>query len=236
VDLPSDFDERLSAIGVQWNKAEQAIKQAEQVNNQLNQASVLELRYAGRKLIEAHRHKLNDEHDLALEKLADAFYDCCRAQHDAIDAATSHMASELERIVKKVSPKTVATLYPRYGELHIALAKVRKKIQASRLNREDRSATYNTISDFDLASTIELFEALRYTKTIMLRQSGLDQSPVFWLFAGMVLPTLFFLLGPYWQKYNAKQSLSTERAPTIIQSVPADNATNKAMVPKEHQK
>jgi hypothetical protein len=123
------------------------------------------------------------------------------------------MASELERIVKKVSPKTVASLYPRYGDLHVALSKVRRKIQSSRLNREDRSATYNTISDFDLAGTIELFEALRYTKTIMLRQSALDQHPVVWLVAGMVLTVTLFLLQPSWEKYSSTLNLKGSGAP-----------------------
>ena len=123
----------------------------------MNQASVLELRYAGRKLIEAHRHRVNGELDLSLSKLADAYYDTCRAQHDAIDAATSHMTSDLERIVKKVSPKIVAGLFPRYAELHVSLGKIRKKIQKSRLNREDRAATYDTIAAANLEETIDLF-------------------------------------------------------------------------------
>ena len=47
------YRDRLSIIAHEWNKAEQDIKLAEQIGNKVIIPSISELRYGGRRLIEA---------------------------------------------------------------------------------------------------------------------------------------------------------------------------------------
>src|SRR5229473_6540765 len=96
----SEFDtykELLSTIREEWDKSEEYIKQAEQVNNAVVFPSIKELRYAGRRIVEGlylivshgDRSKIED-------LLRDAKFGCHRARHDAIDAATAKIAVDLD--------------------------------------------------------------------------------------------------------------------------------------------
>ena len=74
----SDYNVAYNKVCGQWNKAEKTIKLAEQVNATVVLTSISELRYAGRKLIEAHAKKHEGDFSKAVELLSDAYYDCCR--------------------------------------------------------------------------------------------------------------------------------------------------------------
>ena len=53
--LDDRFDKLFRALIEQWNIAERRIKKAEQVRgNEVVSSAIFELRYAGRKLIDAH--------------------------------------------------------------------------------------------------------------------------------------------------------------------------------------
>jgi len=83
----------LRAIQDEWNRAETDIKTAETVVNNIVIPSVKELRYAGRRIIDAIMEMTANPsaYDPARVRalLDDAHFDCHRARHDAIDAATA---------------------------------------------------------------------------------------------------------------------------------------------------
>lgn len=90
------FRDKLDSIHDEWNRAEEAIKAAEQVNGKVILPAVKELRYAGRRIVEAlHLIGAGDD-DEAAKRLQDAEFNCYRARHDAIDAATAKIAIDLE--------------------------------------------------------------------------------------------------------------------------------------------
>jgi hypothetical protein len=132
-----------------WNKAEQYLKIAEQVSDSAIVPGVNELRYAGRKIIEA-----SQETDLVKQKaiLNDAVMDCHRAQHDSIDTAISIINSHSLLMLKKFGIEHVSKAIPEIGKYIGEITDVQKKISASRLDRKNRISIYDTIKDIDLPS------------------------------------------------------------------------------------
>lgn len=99
------YKARFVSICNEWDRAEEDIKVAEQINNKVVIPSVSELRYAGRRIIEALREiEKNGPEEKIIGLLQDAEFDCHRARHDAIDAATSKIAVDLEIATKKNRP------------------------------------------------------------------------------------------------------------------------------------
>lgn len=94
--------EHRLAVADAWDKAEHAIKLAEQVNGQVVNPAIYELRYAGRRLIEADQLEAKGDLEEAAKRLGDAQMDCMRARHDAVDAATSKITVHLELAIDKL--------------------------------------------------------------------------------------------------------------------------------------
>ena len=80
----------LSEIVSEWNRAEQEIKRAEQLAGKAVTPAINELRYGGRRVIDALQGIANgDDPQKIQDLLRDACFDCHRARHDAIDASIS---------------------------------------------------------------------------------------------------------------------------------------------------
>lgn len=69
----STFGEAVEEVCSEWNKAEKAIKSAEHVEGQVVNPSIYELRYAGRRIIEALTIQESDP-EKALRLLSDAHF------------------------------------------------------------------------------------------------------------------------------------------------------------------
>lgn len=163
----ADLDSALEADRVEWNKAEEAMKLAEQVNFKIINPSILELRYAGRRLVEAIPLMKSDR--AAAKKLIDdAHFDCCRARHDAIDAATAKISADLDIAVRKIGPDIVLDKFPDLSKLISALNVTRGKIAKSRKNREDRDAIYETIQHDNLESVVKMFSAFQASEPLLV--------------------------------------------------------------------
>lgn len=131
----------LKSIQDEWNRAEEDIKTAELVVHSIVIPSIKELRYAGRRVIDALMvitcNPANPDHDRIKSLLDDARFDCHRARHDAIDAATAKMAVDLEIMVEKLGHESILPAFPAFPSFYQNLTNVRNRIPKSR--RELRS-------------------------------------------------------------------------------------------------
>ena len=173
-----DYRNTLNRVNSQWNKAENAIKLAEQVNGKVVNPAVFELRYAGRRMVEAETSRQNGDMEAACARLEDAHFDCCRAQHDAIDAATAKIGKAYTAATNRLSPKTVISIFPQYSENFQKLHAVRKKISASRENRNCRDAVYDAIANVDLPKLIEDYVDFTTCVPLMKRQAQFDRGAI----------------------------------------------------------
>lgn len=162
----------LAQIFTEWDKAEKAIKIAEQVNGEIVNPAVYELRYAGRRLIEGMRLHFSGDHTQALKRLNDAHFDCCRARHDAIDAATAKISNDLAIAVKKIGSNLVLEHFADYAKLVRELQSTRRKIAVSREDRESRDKIYESIVNDNLEKIMEYYEDFQACEPL-LKSTGI---------------------------------------------------------------
>lgn len=164
----ADHSDLLASIRTEWNKAEKSIKIAEQIAPPICNPAIYELRYAGRRMVEA---LALDPTEIEKTKrlLADALFNCHRARHDAIDASTLKIAGDLNAAMDNLGRQHVLPSFPKAPELLTALAKVRKLIAHSRENREDRDSIYASIETEDLQGRLfDLYDEFRASEPLMI--------------------------------------------------------------------
>lgn len=168
MNLPDEIVAEIERICAEWDEAEKAIKLAEQVNGEIINPAIYELRYGGRRIIEAFSLLASDETDSAKKKLSDAHFDCCRARHDAIDAATSKIVSDLDIALERLGPKAIVECYPDYTSVVTRLGKVRGLVAISRENRDDRDAIYASIQADELPELVEKYREFRASEKMLI--------------------------------------------------------------------
>lgn len=161
------YAELLRDIRGEWNKAEAAIKRSEQVALEVAFPSIIELRYAGRRIVDAldaaHRGAGEDKVRAFLE---DARFCCHRSQHDAIDAAMSKIGIDLDDLTSRLGFDAVIAAYPEFRDFYADFTVAREKIVASRENREDRIGIYDAIMAVDLPNMIARYERIMAVRPI----------------------------------------------------------------------
>lgn len=160
---------KLAVLRDHWDKAEADVKLAEQVCNNVVFPSVKELRYAGRRLVEI-LHKIDDEanKDIVEGLLQDALFDCLRARHDAVDAATAQIAVTLDLAAEKLGYDVITQTFHKFTELRAKLNSVRSKIVESRGNRSNREAIYSVVETIDFPQFVALFSEFQESEPIMV--------------------------------------------------------------------
>lgn len=168
------FRATLESIRREWDKAEEDIKQAEQVCGNIVFPSIKELRYAGRRIAEILYEVERGDPEGRIEGLLhDALFDCYRARHDAIDAATAKIAADLDAAEQKIGYNCILRTLSSFPELRMSVIVVRDKILQSRANRQDRDAIYATLSAshfVDLCKQYALFQASEKMMVEMAKQ------------------------------------------------------------------
>lgn len=165
--LPDDVAADICSVCAEWNDAEKAIKIAEQINGEIINPAIYELRYAGRRIIEALT-LINDGNLVKAKSiLGDAQFDCCRARHDAIDAVTTKIASDLDVAREKLGAGSVLQAFPDFSSLVGSLYEVRDKIVESRENRENRNAIYESIQNGNLTQIVKKYKEFQASEPIM---------------------------------------------------------------------
>jgi hypothetical protein len=160
--------ELFEQICAQWNKAEKVIKLAEQVSGKAVIPSINELRYAGRRIIDAllKARSPGSDQDVAV-LLAEARFDCHRARHDAIDVGSSIIAGECAAMARHLGYEVILKTCPEFPALIAQLAKARQMIADSRQNREEREKIYAELEDVAFPGLVEKFNALKASGAIM---------------------------------------------------------------------
>jgi hypothetical protein len=170
------FDQKLdTAVDEfirQWNVAERRIKKAEVVRaGEVVASAIFELRYAGRKTVDALQLLLHDDwrsnslsYERALAFLHDATEDCITAQQDAIDAILSFITLWLYDTEKNLGMKAVLALFPNYASITSKIAGIQDMIVEARSDRNAMTELYNRIeSNGDFDAILSLYTDMRYS-------------------------------------------------------------------------
>jgi len=163
-----EFQKIINETTKEWNTAEEAVKIAENIDGDVVIPAILELRYAGRRLVDALSMQETDTEE-AIALARDAKFFCHRARHDAIDAATSKMAGDLAVAVEYLSAQVVMNHFSDFPTLYRNLLNVREKVAVSRKDRENRDLIYETIQTVDLVKLSEVYTDFRTCEPLMVQ-------------------------------------------------------------------
>ena len=159
----------LTEIKTEWNRAEADNKAAEQVTSEVVFPSVKELRYGGRRIVDAI-HLIVTAGDAAAvaDMLQDAKFNCHKARHDAVDAATSKIAIQISLMTDKIGYENILPVHPGFAALVNELNQIREKIVASRKDRENRELLYSSIETTDFPALIKSYNLMMASEPIMV--------------------------------------------------------------------
>lgn len=168
--ISDDVSGLLKEVCKEWNEAEEVIKRAEQIVGDAVIPAIKELRYSGRRIIEATCviTEGGDE-DRIKHLLRDALFNCHRAQHDAVDASVSTINVHIAAIKKKVSDAAILKVYPDYSELLAALDAVHGQIADARSKRDNRNDIYDSIRRVEYTRLEESYRKFRASEDVMRR-------------------------------------------------------------------
>ncbi|MEA3008860.1 MAG: hypothetical protein QOJ91_552, partial [Sphingomonadales bacterium] len=202
-EIPKGIAGLFSAIQDEWDRAEEVIKLAEQVTAHAVIPSIQELRYAGRRLIDAlHAYTSGEPIDRVLALLEDARFSCHRSRHDAIDAAISTMGIDSEAIARQMGYDIVHSSYPDYVNFLRRLDEVRRAIVTSRGRRSDRDEIYAAITAGDFPGLVQDYKDLRRSEVTMRIIAGRKKLGI-WisLLAGVALALPGYVMSWYFWQY-----------------------------------
>lgn len=171
--LDAVLDQLFKDVIAQWNIAERRIKKAEQVQgNEVVNSAIFELRYAGRKIIDALQLILgadwrNDRqvYEQIRRYLADAIEDCVKAKHDSIDAMIDFVTTWFDELEKRIGLKALIQMFPEYLDVTSRIAAVQDKIAHSRQHRTTaRDSVYDDIENNDYEAILQLYNKMRLSR------------------------------------------------------------------------
>lgn len=148
--ITSAFDR----IADEWDKAEKLIKTAEVTRNEVVIASVNELRYAGRRLVDALRAADACRADPTCKKseedlkryVSETLSFCQRALHDAVDAIILHVRTQIGEYETEFGYIILVEKFPELIEIKKVLKQAENIVILSREDRMKRGAEYEELA------------------------------------------------------------------------------------------
>ena len=209
----------------EWNAAEETIKLSEQISLNISIPAITELRYAGRRLIDA----LDIAHaDGSPEKISavleDARFCCHRARHDSIDAAMAKIGIDLDNMTHRLGYDAVCKAYPEFYNLYTAFAAARAKIVCSRRDRQNRNTIYDTVRMVDFPALARQYTDLMACRPIALEHAAKRRRERigWWVLLVVTIATMLFAaLAVDWPRAKAQiRSHCTASAAAIQPTAP----------------
>jgi hypothetical protein len=160
----------LDTIRTEWDLAETDIKLAEQVCKDIIVPAIKELRYGGRRLVDLIQKVIEEPASAEIPKLlADIEFDCYRARHDAIDAASAKISIQLDIMSDKLGYDVILSVAPEFRDIALKVLDIRGKVLNTRgENRKDRAKLYAVVSATNFRVLVEDYERLKTSEDIMI--------------------------------------------------------------------
>ena len=153
--------EKLSQLSDDWDKTEEWIKEGELfVDKVIFSASINELRYAGRRLVDVIRATQRGDNKMASYHFSQVQDNLVKARHDVVDAVVMHISEKTNKYRESLGAGNLKTHFSGYEELSGLLKTINQKITRSRGNRENRDAIYGEILSSDFKTLRKLHDQL----------------------------------------------------------------------------
>jgi len=171
--MESDFADALAKLAAHMNKVEGRLKQAEQLREEVVIPGINELRYAGRRFIDAWAicalpAPTEKQQQEARDHIVVARQYLQNADHDVTDAVCFFIHREINRMQRAYGANEMIRVFPRYAEFAQQMRTANEIISGSRETRQQRTAEYARLEADYIPSLIQTFEQLRFSETLAL--------------------------------------------------------------------
>lgn len=157
--------EKLTALAEHWNAIERRVKQAEQVRGEVVIPAINELRYAGRKVIDAWLlyekpiSTTEDQNEFD-ETLAVIKQYLLNADHDVSDAVCFILHKEMQNFLRRYGEKTITKYFNDFPSFLARMKDVNNTVSQSRQTRMDRADKYEDIANNYIPALIGYYDQL----------------------------------------------------------------------------
>lgn len=164
--------ETLARIARLWDTVEGRIKTVERIRLEVVVASINELRYAGRRLVDLINILLasdctqdaQDDVQKRLDEIHGIVFEIeqniIRANNDAADAAVLFIHDRFEFLINEFGATTVFTYFPEYPKILTRIRAINDFMSQSREERHKRNDIYNDIFESYLPEALQLYDAM----------------------------------------------------------------------------
>ena len=167
--------EALEEFCAHWNRVEGRLKEVEQLRHEVIIPSINELRYSGRKMIDAWAlyskpQRTPDDEKQIREALSVARQYLYNAEHDTTDAACFHIHEYISDLLKEHPYLDIVEFYPPFADLHHRILSANEAIAESRRDREERIPIYKELGEKYVPELIKGYQALIISEKMALAE------------------------------------------------------------------
>lgn len=166
----------------EWVRAEEVLKLVERIKIEVFIPSIMELRYAARRIVQAHVdfNTKNATDDCLEAHFIEAIENCKKARHDAIDSAIVFIHEQYSQLCDAVGLALISKGFPKYSELRREMQEIDTHIVESRKNRNGLDNNYETIKREHLKKVVDLYIELETSREV-IEQIRNKEKKDFWL-------------------------------------------------------
>ncbi len=168
-----EFAEKFAAIAAQWNRVERRAKEYEHFQEGANVSAINEMRYAGRRIVDALTILFSDgkpEEIHAALIVAETYL--INAEHDVTDGICFVVLRRLDRVIKKYGRDQIAEHYPDFWHVYPLVLDAQKIIQGTREDRQQRKTDYKKLAEEYLPKLNALYSVLINVKALHVQSDN----------------------------------------------------------------
>jgi hypothetical protein len=168
--------ELYQQIIYRWNRCEDLLKKAERLRGEVVMPAVNELRYAGRRIVDALCAINSDKPDeirfAEAKKYAnEAFMFCMRAEHDCVDSIILYAHIMIDQYESQYDAIMLRQVCPSLTSYRQHKRRIDDLVAASREDRDSRDSKYQEIIDNHLDDMIDIAYDLQGSEDLIKEAS-----------------------------------------------------------------
>jgi hypothetical protein len=168
------FAARLAELSSLWNRIELRAKQAEQWRGEAIVASINEMRYAGRRIVDAialAENNLDGSQDPKIEEhLIIAKSYLLNADHDITDSVSFIVLRRVSKTIDQHGLQKIEQYCPKFAEDYLLVKEANQLVLQSREERAKRIEAYNKLADEYLPRLMDLYKRLVDSRELALTE------------------------------------------------------------------
>ena len=165
----SDIDRQLAELAQLWNRVERRCKEIEQFNERVVIACINEMRYAGRRIVDAlsAQRQGKPEQEIVVDLQIAKNY-LINADHDLTDCAILDIHYYIRRLLQHHDQRKIIKHVPEFKDLYPEIALANSIVAKSRETRDQRITEYERLAVDYLPKLMSLIEKLKSHKKIRI--------------------------------------------------------------------